>query len=402
MPGPSGARRESEDRPEQVNTQCHFNNQQHRKKPQFPLTPTDVVRHFGDRLTYFDLKEISEYSEIWYLGKKIGGSLRNAELNGNIFQVSHDHIAYRYEVLEMLGEGSYGQVFKCLDHKTNEMVAIKIIQDMRTYREEVEILDYLRKKDRNGSYNIVFMKTHFYFRKRLCIVYELLGPTLSELKRIQRFSKADVRRIAKDVVRCLRLLEKEKIIHGDLKPGNITLKEKGQGVKVIDFGGSSFEQKKLFPGIHTRIYSPPEVLMKNHYTTAIDMWSLGCILAELHTGRYLFPGVDDYDQIALIMEVLGRPPTEFVQEEKTWNFFYNHKGHWRKIYDSKDRVIKPRSKDLKTILDTDDLQFLDFIQRCLNWNPEKRLTPMEAMKHPWLHSDSCRCRARTRAPKQAS
>ncbi|XP_053533028.1 uncharacterized protein LOC108277243 [Ictalurus punctatus] len=127
----------------------------------------NVVRHFGDKLTDFELKEIREYSELWYLGK--------AESNGNNIHVSPDHIAYHYEVLELLGKGSFGLVSKCLDHKTNEMVAVKIIQDMRTYREEVEILNSLRKKDRNDSCNIVFMKTHFYLRGRLCIVYELRG-----------------------------------------------------------------------------------------------------------------------------------------------------------------------------------------------------------------------------------
>ncbi|KAF4092842.1 hypothetical protein AMELA_G00025730 [Ameiurus melas] len=378
MPGTSEARRESEDRPEQVNTQGHVNKKEHKESPLFPMKPRDVVRHFGHKLSDFELKEFSEYSELWYLGK--------AESNGNNIQVSPDHIAYRYEVLEKLGKGSFGQVFKCLDHKTNEMVAVKIIQDMRTYRKEVEILKYLRKKDRNDSYNIVFMKTHFYFRGCLCIVFELLGPTLRELKRSLRFSKADVRHIAKDVVKCLTLLEKEKIIHGDLKPRNIMQREKGQGIKLIDFGGSSFEQMNQFLGAYTPFYCPPEVIMNHQSTTAIDMWSLGCILAELHTGQYLFHGVDGYDQIALIMEVLGMPPIEFVQKESTWDFFYDHKGRYRTVIDSKGRKINPGSKDLQGILHTNDLQFLDFIQRCLTWNPEQRLTPTEAMKHPWLQN----------------
>ncbi|KAK3520725.1 hypothetical protein QTP70_030592, partial [Hemibagrus guttatus] len=369
VPVTSELRTVSEDVTKQVNTQCHIDKQEHKERPRLPMTPTDVFVQFGDRLPYSDMEEIVSYSELWYLGKKIDGSNHDAEMTNRNTLHSHDHLAYRYEVLKMLGEGSYGKVYKCLDHKTNEMVAVKVVQNMKYYMQEVDILDYLRKKDRYGSHSIVFMKDYFVFREHLCIVYELLWTTLSQLRRRQRCSSAYLRCIAKDILKCLCLLEKEKIIHGDLKPGNIMLGK--NGIKVIDFGGSTFEQKKWFPGIYTRYYSSPEVTMKYPSTTAADMWSLGCILAELHTGQYLFPGVDSNDQIALITEVLGRPPAEFFRNKRALNHFYDCNGRFKEIYNAKKKLIMPGSKDLQRILGTDDLLFLDFIQHCLCWRPEK-------------------------------
>ncbi|XP_047656490.1 dual specificity tyrosine-phosphorylation-regulated kinase 4-like isoform X2 [Tachysurus fulvidraco] len=364
---------------------CLENGHEHKERPRFPMTPAEVVRQFGDRLTHSNVKEMSSYRELWYLGKEIDSSNHHDISSNDNTQVSNNHLAYRYELLKRLGEGSYGTVYKCLDHKTNEMVAVKIIKKFKSYRQEVEIMDYLRKKDRNGSYNIVLMKNNFFFRKQLCIVYDLLGPSLNQLKKHRRFSSANLQHICKDILKCLRLLEKEKIIHGDLKPGNIVLGK--NGIKVIDFGGSSFEKKKKFPGAVTYTYSSPEVILKNPCSTATDMWSLGCILAELHIGQYIFSGADA-EQIALIMEVLGKPPADFFKDKNTWNYFYDDKGQWRDFYDVNNVLIKPGSKNLQKILGTGDLQFLDFIQRCLSWNPAKRLTPSEAMKHPWLQSKS--------------
>lgn len=95
-----------------------------------------------------------------------------------ITQVIHDHICYRYEILEVIGKGSFGQVIRALDHKTNQYVAIKIIRNKKRFHHqalvEVRILDELRKKDADGSHNIIHMLDYFYFRNHLCISFELM------------------------------------------------------------------------------------------------------------------------------------------------------------------------------------------------------------------------------------
>jgi serine/threonine protein kinase len=94
------------------------------------------------------------------------------------FQVVNDHICYRYQILEVIGKGSFGQVIRALDHKTNQYVAIKIIRNKKRFHHqalvEVRILDELRKKDADGSHNIIHMLDYFYFRNHLCISFELM------------------------------------------------------------------------------------------------------------------------------------------------------------------------------------------------------------------------------------
>ncbi|KAL4656713.1 dual specificity tyrosine-phosphorylation-regulated kinase 4-like isoform X1 [Arapaima gigas] len=366
-----------------------------------PICPTDAVKNFQDRLTKFEQEEITDYSEIWYLGldsKKVEGTRGTPQNSGYddehgcYLKVLHDHIAYRFEVLEIIGKGSFGQVLKCLDHKNNELVAIKVIRNKKRFHQqalvELKILDVLRRKDRDNSHNVIHMKEHFYFRHHLCISFELLGLNLYEVIRknnFQGFSLALIRRFAHSLLKCLQLLHKEKIIHCDLKPENILLSPKGQGnIKVVDFGSSCYEQQRVYTYIQSRFYRSPEVILGHSYSVAIDMWSLGCILAELYTGYPLFPGESEVEQIACIMEVLGMPPNDFVQTASRKKLFFDSKGNPRTVTNSKGKKRRPNSKDLASVLKTSDPLFLDFLKRCLIWDPLKRMTPGEALQHDWI------------------
>ncbi|KAJ8002753.1 hypothetical protein DPEC_G00162220, partial [Dallia pectoralis] len=284
-----------------------------------PMSPTEALRHFRGRLTEFEQEEIMDYSEIWFLGldtKKIEGShaiLHNAgydDEHGSYNKVLHDQIGFRFEVLDVIGKGSFGQVLKCLDHKTQELVAIKVIRNKKRFHHqalvELKILDAVRRKDRENCHNVIHMKEYFYFRNHLCISFELLGVNLYELikkNNFQGFSLALIRRFSHSLIKCLQMLHKEKIIHCDLKPENILLSQKGQGnIKVVDFGSSCYEQQRVYTYIQSRFYRSPEVILGLPYSMAIDMWSLGCILAELYTGFPLFPGESEVEQIACFME----------------------------------------------------------------------------------------------------
>lgn len=134
---------------------------------------------------------------------------------------------------------------------------------------------------------------------------------------------------------------------------------------------------------------------------AIDMWSLGCILAELYTGYAILPGEDESDQLACIIELLGMPPKQILENSKRSKIFFNAKGYPRycslKTMDDGSVVMgegfsrrgvargPPGSRKLKNALNgCDDLYFLQFISDCLEWTPEKRLTPEQAIKHSWF------------------
>ncbi|KAM4819768.1 dual specificity tyrosine-phosphorylation-regulated kinase 4 isoform 2-T2 [Thomomys bottae] len=372
------------------------------RKHKLPLTASEALKFFKNQLSTYEQSEILGYTELWFLGleaKKLNVPTENFSTSsfddehGSYMKVLHDHIAYRYEVLEMIGKGSFGQVAKCLDHKNNEFVALKIIRNKKRFHHqalvELKILEALRRKDKDNSHNVVHMKEFFYFRNHLCITFELLGINLYELMKnnsFQGFSLSIVRRFTLSVLKCLQMLYVEKIIHCDLKPENIVLYQKGQvSVKVIDFGSSCYEHQKVYTYIQSRFYRSPEVILGHPYNTAIDMWSLGCIMAELYTGYPLFPGENEAEQLACIMEVLGLPPPHFVQTASRRQTFFDSKGFPKNITNNRGKKRYPDSKDLTMVLKSCDSSFLDFVKRCLVWEPSLRMTPDQALKHAWIH-----------------
>ncbi|XP_066039878.1 dual specificity tyrosine-phosphorylation-regulated kinase 4 isoform X2 [Chamaea fasciata] len=382
-----------------------------------PMTASEALKNFRNQLTVYEQKEIFNYTELWFLGleaKKIEGLPETQNNNcyddehGSYLKVLHDHIAYRYEVLEVIGKGSFGQVAKCLDHKTNELVALKIIRNKKRFHSqalvEVKILDALLKKDKDDTHNIIHMKEYFYFRNHFCISFELLGINLYELikkNNFQGFSLSLIRHFTRCVLRCLQVLYQEKIIHCDLKPENILLYHNGQGsVKVIDFGSSCYEDQRVYTYVQSRFYRSPEVILGHPYAMAVDMWSLGCIIAELYTGYPLFPGENETDQLACIMEVLGLPPADFIQAASRRRTFFDSKGFPKIVTNSKGKKRCPDSKDLSTVLNTHDAGFLDFLKGCLMWEPSLRMTPDEAMKHAWIQEP--KIFRKTQAPRKMS
>ncbi|XP_014649517.1 PREDICTED: dual specificity tyrosine-phosphorylation-regulated kinase 4 isoform X1 [Ceratotherium simum simum] len=372
------------------------------RKHKVPLTAPEALKFFKNQLSSYEQSEILGYTELWFLGleaeklhvapERFSKTSFDDE-HGSYVKVLHDHIAYRYEVLEMIGKGSFGQVAKCLDHKNNELVALKIIRNKKRFHHqalvELKILEALRRKDKDNSYNVVHMKDFFYFRNHLCITFELLGINLYELMKnnsFQGFSLSVVRRFTLSVLKCLQMLYVEKIIHCDLKPENIVLYQKGQvSVKVIDFGSSCYEDQKVYTYIQSRFYRSPEVILGHPYNMAIDMWSLGCIMVELYTGYPLFPGEDEVEQLACIMEVLGLPPARFIQTASRRQTFFDSKGFPKNITNNRGKKRYPDSKDLTMVLKTYDTSFLDFLRRCLIWEPSLRMTPDQALKHAWIH-----------------
>ncbi|XP_031626316.1 dual specificity tyrosine-phosphorylation-regulated kinase 2 isoform X2 [Contarinia nasturtii] len=366
-----------------------------------PLTPSEAMRLHGSRLTDYERQEIDKYPEIWFLGldackinAKPGTALNSGydDDNGSYNKIIHDHISYRYEILEVIGKGSFGQVVRALDYKTNKPVAIKIIRNKKRFHHqalvEVRILDELRKKDPNNEHNVIHMLDYFYFRNHLCISFELMSYNLYELikkNNYQGFSLSLIRRFCNSIIKCLRLLYQENIIHCDLKPENVLLKQRGSSsIKVIDFGSSCYSHRKVYTYIQSRFYRSPEVILGLSYGTPIDMWSLGCILAELYTGYPIFPGENEVEQLACIMEVLNVPPEDVLSQASRRRLFFDSRGNPRCITNSKNRKRKPGTKPLAQVLRCNDPLFVDFVSKCLEWDPKKRMTPEEAVYHEWL------------------
>lgn len=199
------------------------------------------------------------------------------------------------------------------------------------------------------------------------------------------FSLKLIRRFTKQLLSSLLLLKQHKVIHCDLKPENILLAHPMHSeIKVIDFGSSCFENEKVYTYIQSRFYRSPEVILGMTYGMPIDMWSVGCILAELYTGYPIFPGENEQEQLACIMEVFGPPEKHLIEKCTRKKLFFDSLGKPRLTVSSKGRRRKPSSKTLQQVLKCDDEPFLDFLTKCLKWDPDRRLKPEEAVRHEFL------------------
>lgn len=212
-------------------------------------TPVYVCNKFNSSLSKFEKIEIFRFPEVYFFGIQADKKLRSFngiqplfdnDQGGYVF-VPHDHVGYRYELLKVIGKGSFGQVVKAYDHKHDEHVALKIVRnETRFYQqaqEEIRILGHLRKQDVHNLMNIIHMFDSFTFRKHVCITFELLSINLYELikkNKYQGFSLQLVRKFSHSLLVCLDALYHNKIIHCDMKPENVLLKQHGRsGIKVI-------------------------------------------------------------------------------------------------------------------------------------------------------------------------
>lgn len=372
-----------------------------RARPVKRISPSSALQTVN--LNIFERGEIVDFPDVYFFGtrhaKKIVGDLSSASTNfgydderGDYNIVEGDHLVYRYEVVDLLGKGSFGQVVRCIDHKTGTLVAIKIIRNKKRFHQqalvEVDILQKLKEWDPNKKHNVVNFDQSFYFRGHLCISTDLLDMNLYEFIKIhdfRGFSLKLIRRFTKQMLASLVLLHHKRVIHCDLKPENILLAHPAHAdIKTIDFGSSCFENEKVYTYIQSRFYRSPEVILGMSYGMPIDMWSLGCILAELFTGYPIFPGENEQEQLACIMEVFGPPEKHLIEKSTRKKLFFDSMGKPRLTVSSKGKRRRPSSKDLRTVLKCDDEAFLDFIARCLRWDPMRRMNPNDALRHEFI------------------
>ena len=253
---------------------------------------------------------------------------------------------------------------------------------------EIKILSAISSNDINNDSNNVKFYNYFIFREHICLVFELLGKNLYEYLQLNNFVGLDLSLIKNYTIQILfslLFLRNINIIHCDLKPENILIFPSNPNqIKVIDFGSSCFEAERLYLYIQSRFYRAPEVILDLGYDYEIDMWSLGCILYELYTGTPLFPGINEMEQIYLIMEKLGTPPNFLIENSPKSGIFFDNNLRPFLINDEEGNIIKPGSKKIKDLLKDSPETFIDFINKCLLWNPLERLTPDKALLHPFI------------------
>ncbi|XP_047451618.1 homeodomain-interacting protein kinase 3-like [Mugil cephalus] len=330
-----------------------------------------------------------------------------------------------YEVLEFLGRGTFGQVVKCWKRGTNEVVAVKILKNHPSYARqgqiEVEILARLSSENAE-EHNVVRALECFQHRSHTCLVFEMLEQNLYDFLKQNKFSPLPlkiIRPILQQVATALKKLKSLGLIHADLKPENIMLVDPSRQpyrVKVIDFGSASHVSKAVCSTyLQSRYYRAPEIILGLPFCEAIDMWSLGCVIAELFLGWPLYPGALEYDQIRYISQTQGLPSEQLLNKgTKTSRFFSKESdspyASWRlKTTEEHEKETGLKSKEARKYIfsclddiahvnlvlspDSGDMQaekadrqeFVSLLKSMLLIDAEDRTVPSSVLTHPFLN-----------------
>lgn len=353
------------------------------------MSPEAVLHYYKSCLTEFEQLEILSYKEIYFLGFKSNRVSRFTGEDGEYLAKEKDHIAYRYEVNRLVGEGTFSQVFSAFDHKAKEFVALKIVKNQYRFKElALRELGFLKTLDRAyGEVSCtVKLRNSFTFRGHQIFVFDLLEKSIFEVLKSSNFrglSLKQVGQIGYQVLLGLSQLHAKRIIHCDLKPENIIfINSTHDRIKLIDLGTACYAQETLFSYIQSRFYRAPEVILGAKYSAAIDMWSFGCILVEMATGMPVFMGENEYSQLLSIMEYKGHPPSTLLAKAARAGEFFNETHSMVLWEDSTGQVQRPGMRSLGALLECHGPVLLHLVQACLRWEPEKRITAQEALEHP--------------------
>ncbi|CAL8114218.1 unnamed protein product [Orchesella dallaii] len=286
----------------------------------------------------------------------------------------------RYERLSKIGEGSYGVVFKCRNRETGQLVAIKKFVESeddplirKIAMREIRMLKNLKHP------NLINLIEVFRRKKRLHLVFEYCDHTV--LNELEKYPKGLPDQLTKRIIwqtlQALSYCHTNNCIHRDVKPENILLTKDGV-VKVCDFGFARI----LSPGenytdyVATRWYRAPELLVGDtSYGAPVDVFAIGCVLAELIRGEALWPGKSDVDQLYLIRKTMGDLIPRHMQIFRTNEFFA---GVTLPMPESREPLESKMPKSTAR-------EAIDFLYKCLDKDPAKRLTCDQLLRHPYFN-----------------
>nr|KAG5707946.1 hypothetical protein BaRGS_031677 [Batillaria attramentaria] len=247
----------------------------------------------------------------------------------------------RYTVYGYTGQGVFSNVVRARDiARGNQDVAIKIIRNNemmhKTGLKELEFLRKLNDADPDDRFHCLRLYRHFFHKNHLCLVFESLSMNLREVlkkygKDIGLHIKA-VRSYTQQLLLALKLLRRCSILHADIKPDNILVNESKLVLKLCDFGSASHvSENDITPYLVSRFYRAPEIIMGMGYDHSIDLWSVGCTIYELYTGRILFPGQSNNDMLKHMMDLKGKMPNKMIRKgmfkdqhfDSAYNFLFH-------------------------------------------------------------------------------
>ncbi|KAL9033403.1 MAG: hypothetical protein Q9214_007532 [Letrouitia sp. 1 TL-2023] len=283
-----------------------------------------------------------------------------------------------FQQLEKLGEGTYATVFKGRNRQTGELVALKEIHldseegTPSTAIREISLMKELKHE------NIVSLHDVIHTENKLMLVFEYMDKDLKKYMDSRgqggQLDFITIKSFMYQLLQGISFCHENRVLHRDLKPQNLLINSKGQ-LKLADFGlarAFGIPVNTFSNEVVTLWYRAPDVLLGSRtYNTSIDIWSAGCIMAEMYTGRPLFPGTTNEDQLQKIFRLMGTP------SERSWpgiTAFPEYKPGWH-VY---------ATQDLRLILPQIDAGGLDMLGRCLQLRPEMRISALDALGHGWF------------------
>ncbi|KAI4900340.1 hypothetical protein NFI96_028624 [Prochilodus magdalenae] len=318
----------------------------------------------------------------------------------------------RYDVYGYTGQGVFSNVIRARDlARANQEVAVKIIRNnelmQKTGLKELDFLKKLNDADPDDKFHCLRLFRHFYHKQHLCLVFEPLSMNLREV--LKKYGKdvglhiKAVRSYSQQLFLALKLLKRCNILHADIKPDNILVNESKTILKLCDFGSASHvADNDITPYLVSRFYRAPEIIIGKPYDYGIDMWSVGCTLYELYTGKILFPGKTNNHMLKLSMDLKGKMPNKMIRKglfkdqhfDQNLNFLYTELD---KVTEREKVTVMSSINPTKDLL-TDMVgrqrlpedqrkkvvQLKDLLDQILVLDTAKRISINQALQHPYI------------------
>ncbi|KAM7378028.1 hypothetical protein PAMA_013092 [Pampus argenteus] len=297
------------------------------------------------------------------------------EVNRTVWEVPE-----RYRDLKQVGTGAYGTVCSAWDRRSGTQVAIKKLHrpfqsklfGKRAYR-ELRLLKHMKHENVIGLLDVFTAEISLDRLRDFYLVMPFMGTDLGRLMKVERLSEDRVQFLVYQMLKGLKYIHSAGIIHRDLKPGNLAINPDCE-LKILDFGLARQADAEMTGYVVTRWYRAPEVILNwMHYTQTVDIWSAGCIMAEMLLGKPLFKGNDHLDQLREIMKITGTPGADFVvklQSQDAKNYIKN--------------LPKVPKKDLHTIFSKASSNAVCVLEKMLLLDPEQRVSASEALDLPFF------------------
>ncbi|CAK7271265.1 serine threonine protein kinase CMGC group [Sporothrix epigloea] len=354
--------------------------------------------------------------------------------DGHFIVVPETDLTKRYQMVKLLGQGTFGKVVQARDREKNEFVAIKIIRSVQKYRDaskiELRVLETLKANDQKNRNRCIHLRECFDYRGHICIVMDLLGQSVFDFLKgngFVPFPNSQIQNFARQLFTSVAFLHDLQLIHTDLKPENVVLVDADYQtftynrkipsssatvarqatqrrvlldteIRLIDFGSATFQDEYHSSVVSTRHYRAPEIILGLGWSFPCDIWSIGCILVEFFTGDALFQTHDNLEHLAMMEAVCDcRIDSHLVQQvvKSTRNGGNPASKYFKRVrldYPSEEttrasrRFVKAMKKLYEIIPVSSSFlrQFLDLLKRIFVYDPSQRITAKEALQHPWF------------------